>query len=440
MDSNMSSTNNGYNPRRKAATMINISTANNMVIVVGIFFRLLLRTPLAHAFIVPTSSSSVMMTPSSGFGLQHHRRSSSTTRTMMNIPIPTKEGGATPEEMKVAANATPPPSSFYELHRASIRAARCAMADGHGLLEIEYPPLPANVLEMDDVSAYDVSRANVNLALEFARAMSSAYCSTSSRNGVAVLLPDEGELRIMYEDLNLDANPHPGVRLTSLRRGIEGDFGDDGGEDHRPFKPENIFIGLLGRGSGGTVRPLPDTIMYIIVVASAQELPDVEELYEQIKNERDETTGQKTVIVLYNLKLDILRGDLGAPAFPGKDLHDRFLSRIKPVYYLRTRQYSRSVSTPPFVLNYQGCLFRAYPGHYQTLLDTGTGRYRKVVGSDIRPPLGTFKEQLTDALRDDGAIAKKEDEGALFGFLRTGYKTTTWWEDEREEASMDWRT
>lgn len=76
--------------------------------------------------------------------------------------------------------------------------------------------------------------------------------------------------------------------------------------------------------------------MYIIVVASAQELPDVEELYEQIKkDERDEsTTGQQQqpVIVFYNLKLDILRGDLGAPAFPSKELHDRFLSRIKPTY------------------------------------------------------------------------------------------------------------
>jgi len=50
-----------------------------------------------------------------------------------------------------------------------------------------------------------------------------------------------------------------------------------------------------------------------------------------------------------------------------------------------------------------------------------TGRYEKVVGNDIRPALGEFKEQLTDALREEGAIAKKEEEGALLGFLRTGY-------------------
>lgn len=346
----------------------------------------------------------------------------------MNIPVPTVEGGATPEELKFAADASPPPASFYELQRASVRAARMAMSDGYDLLEIEFPPLPASVLEMDDVSAYDVARANVNLALDFAR----SFASTSGDGGgVAVLLPDESECKIMYEDLTLDENPYPGVVLTSLRRG-------DGGDD-RIWKPENILIGLMGRGSGGTVKPIDGVSMYVIVVASAQELPDVEELHEQIKDGRD-GDGRSPVIVFYNLKLDVLRGDLGAPAFPGKDFHDRFLSRVKPVYYLRTRQYSRSVPSPPFVLNYQGCIFRSYPGHYQTLLDTGTGRYRKVVGSDVRPPLGTFKEQLTDALREDGAIAGKEKEGALFGFLRTGYKTTTWWEDEREDASMEWRT
>ena len=293
---------------------------------------------------------------------------------------------------------------------------------------MEFPPLPAQVLDMDDVSAYDVAKANVNLALDFAR----SFVSTDEIEGdVAVMLPDESECNIMLEDLKLEPKPYPGVILTSLRKGEEGDT--------RMFKPENLFIGLMGRGSGGTVKPIEGVGMYVIVVASAQELPDVEELYEQIKIPTTDG-GKEPVIVFYNLKLDVLRGDLGAPAFPGKDFQDRFLSLVKPVYYLRTRQYSRSVSQPPFIINFQGCIFRSYPGHFQTLLDTGTGRYRKVVGNDLRPALGEFKEQLTDALREEGAIAKKEEEGALFGFLRTGYKTTTWWEEEREDASLEWRT
>ena len=190
-------------------------------------------------------------------------------------------------------------------------------------------------------------------------------------------------------------------------------------------------MNLFGGGSSGDVKPLPDTDLYVCLVASAQELPDIEELYELVK-------ADGTPIVMYNLKLDILRGDLGAPAFPPKAFQDRFLSKVKPVYYLRTRQYSRSTPRPPFLVNYQGCLFRAYPGQFQTLLDTGTGSYRRLLGQDIRPALGEFKEQLTQALRDEGVLPK--DEGSALNFLRTGYKTTTWWEEEREDASDEWQT
>ncbi len=179
------------------------------------------------------------------------------------------------------------------------------------------------------------------------------------------------------------------------------------------------------------VKPLNDTDLYICLVASAQELPDIERLHNQVVD-------KNVPIVFFNLKLDILRGDLGAPAFPSKAFQDRFLSRVKPVYYLRTRQYSRSTSRPPFLVNYQGCLFRAYPGHYQTLLDTGTGSYRRLLGQDTRPALGEFKEQLTQALRDEGVLPQTE--GSAFDFLRTGYKTTTWWEEDRENASDAWKT
>lgn len=201
-----------------------------------------------------------------------------------------------------------------------------------------------------------------------------------------------------------------------------------------------------GGGKSGAVKPLNGTDIYICIVASAQELPDIEELYNSLKEQQQEDEAEEggkvekknIPIIMYNLKLDVLRGDLGAPAFPPKAFQDRFLSRVKPVYYLRTRQYSRSTPAPPFLINYQGCLFRAYPGQFQTLLDTGTGSYRRLLGSDTRPALGEFKEQLTQALRDEGVLPQSE--GSAFDFLRTGYKTTTWWEEEREDASNDWLT
>ena len=268
---------------------------------------------------------------------------------------------------------------------------------------------------MDDVSAYEVAEANVKHAIDFAK----SFVQKEGFNKVSILLPDEAEARIQTDYLGSDT-PYPGVLISSLRKSEEG--------DDRMFKPEQMFLSLFGNGSGGQVKPVPDTDLYVIIVASAQELPDVEELLELDPGKP---------VVFFNLKLDVLRGDLGAPAFPSKDFQDRFLSQVKPVYYLRTRQYSRSTPNPPFMVNYQGCLFRSYPGQYQTLLDTGNGRYRRVKGNDIRPALGEFKEELTDALRTEGVI---EEEGNVLNFLRTGYKTTTWWEEPRENASDDWRT
>ena len=70
-------------------------------------------------------------------------------------------------------------------------------------------------------------------------------------------------------------------------------------------------------------------------------------------------------------------------------------------------------------MNYQGCLFRCYPGKYQTLLDTGNGKYRRLCGNEIRPPLGEFKQQLTDELLNLGIL---REESSALNFLRTGYK------------------
>eukprot|EP00956_Cyclotella_meneghiniana_P038334 scaffold152559_cov23-Cyclotella_meneghiniana.AAC.1 len=54
-----------------------------------------------------------------------------------NVPLPSIEGGASPEEVKAAADKMAPPASFYELQIASVRAAEDAIRDGYRLLEIE---------------------------------------------------------------------------------------------------------------------------------------------------------------------------------------------------------------------------------------------------------------------------------------------------------------
>jgi len=274
---------------------------------------------------------------------------------------------------------------------------------------------------MDDVSAYDVLQANLKLALEYAKGLITAEKDGDNKiSKIAILLPDQAEADFAIEKIG-SANPYPGVVVTSIREADP--------NDNRLIKPEQLLLGLFGRNSGGAVKPVEGADVYICLGISAQELPDIEELYGLEE--------QSKTIVCFNLKLDILRGDLGAPAFPPKQFQDRFLSKVKPVYYLRTRQYSRSTPSPPFMVNFQGCLFRSYPGQFQTLLDTGSGRYRRILGNDVRPPLGQFKQELTDELVQQGVL---QDEGSTLNFLRTGYKTTTWWEEEREDADDAWRT
>jgi hypothetical protein len=38
---------------------------------------------------------------------------------------------------------------------------------------------------------------------------------------------------------------------------------------------------------------------------------------------------------------------------------------MRPVFFLRPRDYSKSVPVAPFIINYSGALFREYPGPWQ---------------------------------------------------------------------------
>ena len=102
---------------------------------------------------------------------------------------------------------------------------------------------------------------------------------------------------------------------------------------------------------------------------------------------------------------------------------------------MRPRSYSLSLSVPPFLIAYSGVLFRRYPEPYQTLLDRGRGSYRRVNAQPERPNLGTFKSQLTSALK------LADDKAAASAISQAGYKQSTWWEDDADgkDVSKDWR-
>ena len=80
------------------------------------------------------------------------------------------------------------PKSFGQCITDAATATASAIADGKMLLEVEFPPLATDVLELPECSAYDVSKANVRLSVDFA----AKFAQRGTR--VAIMLPDTAEM------------------------------------------------------------------------------------------------------------------------------------------------------------------------------------------------------------------------------------------------------
>lgn len=78
------------------------------------------------------------------------------------------------------------------------------------------------------------------------------------------------------------------------------------------------------------------------------------------------------------------------PARP-QDVHYKFLSAFLPAFFLRTRDYSKSVTVAPFLVNYSGALFREYPAPWQVLLKQDGGLYAVIAEDRTRYNLGEVK-------------------------------------------------
>jgi len=235
---------------------------------------------------------------------------------------------------------------------------------------------------------------------------------------VHLLLPDAAEYRRAYKLFKSTLELSDGVTLGHLM-------------ESRP----TVISGLASLFTfTGDEAPDPAGAsaaadIFMVLNCSTVELADMEAYVEQKIGSRP--------LIAWNMELDLLRADLGLLGFPPKDLQYRFLCTFKPVFYIRQRDYSKTVAVSPFIINYSGALFREYPGPWQVMLRQDNGVYACVAeDGERRYGLGEFKAELTRAMGLD-----TEAEGSTMAFLRSGYKTSTWWEDDvdKEQSSM-WRS
>ncbi|KAL3366544.1 hypothetical protein AABB24_011301 [Solanum stoloniferum] len=307
------------------------------------------------------------------------------------------------------------PKSYQVLVSDAANSLFYALNDGKTRLEIDFPPLPTSISSYKG-SSDEFSDANIQLVLAVVKKL-----QEKMETRACVVFPDKPEKRRASDLFKAALDSVDGITIGSL---------DDipGGAVTSFFRSvrNTLDFDFEDENEGRWKSDQPPTL-YIFINCSTRDLSYIEKYVGKFAT--------STPSLLFNLELDTLRADLGIIGFPPRELHYQFLSQFTPVFYIRTREYSKTVAVEPYIVNYNGALFRQYPGPWQVMLKQTDGSFVCVAESATRFTLNETKEELLRVL------GLQEEKGSSLEFLRRGYKTATWWEEDVDlEASSAWRS